>query len=71
MRNKELNWKKLKSWLEERSFNLDLSINPERFKKGMGNLNYKVLINGKICIASPIPPPELYKRTRLIILKFL
>ena len=44
MSNKELNWKKLKNWLEERSFNLDLSINPKRFKKGMGNINYKVLL---------------------------
>ena len=61
MSNKELNWKKLKNWLEERSFNLDLSINPKRFKKGMGNINYKVFVNGKFAVLrrpplGPIPP---------------
>ena len=34
-------------------------------------LVFNVLINGNICMASPTPPPELYKSTRLIILKII
>ena len=31
------------------------------------NLDFKVFIKGRICKESPIQPPELYKRTLLII----
>ena len=45
-----------------------LSKIPIKEKKISGYNIFNVSISGNICIASPIPPPELYKRTRLIIL---
>ena len=45
MNNTDLNWENLKNWLNTKSLKLDLSFKPERFKKGMGNLNYKILLN--------------------------
>jgi len=35
------------------------------------NSFFRTLISGKIWRASPTPPPELYKSTRLIILKIV
>ena len=61
MNNTGLNWENLKNWLNTRSLKLDLSFKPERFKKGMGNLNYKILLNEKFAVIRrpplrPLPP---------------
>ena len=61
MNNTDLNWEKLKNWLSTKSLKLDLSFKPERFKKGMGNLNYKILLNEKFAVIrrpplGPLPP---------------
>ena len=61
MNNTGLNWENLKNWLNTRSLKLDLSFKPERFKKGIGNLNYKILLNEKFAVIrrpplGPLPP---------------
>ena len=61
MNNKAVNWKNLQDWLHNKSFNLDLTIDPKRFKKGMGNINYKIFLNEEYAVLrrppyGPLPP---------------
>ena len=54
-------WKSLSSWLQTKGYNLELNSLPSKFKNGMGNLNFKIILNNKPYVLrrpplGPIPP---------------
>ena len=54
-------WKNLSIWMNSKGFNLELNPIPNKFKNGMGNLNYKISINNQPFVLrrpplGPIPP---------------
>ena len=54
-------WKNLSNWINSKGLNLELDPMPFKFKNGMGNLNYKIIINNKPFVIrrpplGPIPP---------------
>ena len=54
-------WKNLSNWINSKGLNLELDPMPTKFKNGMGNLNYKIILNNKPFVLrrpplGPIPP---------------
>lgn len=54
-------WKSLSIWLKTKGYNFELNSLPSKFKNGMGNLNFKIIINNKPYVLrrpplGPIPP---------------
>jgi len=54
-------WKNLSNWVNSKDLNLEMNPMPTKFKNGMGNLNYKIILNNKPFVLrrpplGPIPP---------------
>ena len=54
-------WKNLSNWVNSKGLNLELNPMPSKFQNGMGNLNYKIILNNKPFVLrrpplGPIPP---------------
>ena len=54
-------WKNLAIWMNSKGLNLELSPIPNKFKNGMGNLNYKIIVDNQPFVLrrpplGPIPP---------------
>jgi len=54
-------WKNLSIWMNSKGLNLELNPIPNKFKNGMGNLNYKITIDNQPFVLrrpplGPIPP---------------
>ena len=54
-------WKNLAIWMNSKGLNLELNPIPNKFKNGMGNLNYKIIVDNQPFVLrrpplGPIPP---------------
>ena len=54
-------WKNLSNWVNSKDLNLEMNPMPTKFKNGMGNLNYKIILNNEPFVLrrpplGPIPP---------------
>ena len=54
-------WKNLAIWMNSKELNLELNPIPNKFKNGMGNLNYKIIVDNQPFVLrrpplGPIPP---------------
>ena len=54
-------WKNLSIWMNSKGLNLELNPIPNKFKNGMGNLNYKIIVDNQPFVLrrpplGPIPP---------------